>query len=80
MDLALNMLLIRSYFKQKAKHPYNTSPKTSSEKTYKNILIPNSITDLPDFIHFLWTIRDFSYGTGNFLFFTIESVLFSFFF
>ena len=58
------MLLVRSYFKEKNRQSYNTIPPASPERLFDNIQVSDRFTNLPEFKYFLWTIRDFHYGTG----------------
>jgi len=53
IGLVVNMLLVRSYFKEKHCHSFNSIPHVSSERKFENIQISNRFTKLPKFKFFL---------------------------
>ena len=60
----MNMLLVRSYYKEQVKSTYSCFRQPSSSISWNDICLPKWITDNEDFVYFLYTIQDYSYGIG----------------
>ena len=61
----LNMLLIRSHFKNEFNYQYPRTIISESSFALKNLIIPNWMVTLADFPYFLKRIQDYRINTGT---------------